>query len=244
MKNWTQSRAHVTLGACVALTYVFASGALGAAPLAAFTATYSVRAGGLKVGEMTRALSLYEPAQYRFETTIESSGLLKLVRHESIQESSSGDLLGDEIRPRHYVYRRSSKSRQRETEIAFDWDKHRITTIVQGQRWEMDAMAGTLDKLVYQLVLMRDLINDKAPLVYTVADGGKLKSYEITRLGEESVEFDGAPVRTIKVAYLRQDSQRRTTLWCAPAQGYLPIQIEYREDDGGITTARLTKLVR
>lgn len=244
MKNWTQSRSRVMVGACVALTYVLASGSVDAAPLTPFTATYSVRAAGLKVGKMTRRLSLYAPTQYRFETIIESSGLLKLVRHGSIEESSSGDLQGDEIRPRHYFYRRTGNDRKRETEIVFDWDNHRIMTTAQGQRWEMDATAGTLDKLVYQLALMRDLMRDKTPLVYAVADGGKLKSYEISRLGEESVEFDGAPVHTIKVAYLRQDSQRRTTLWCAPALGYLPIQIEYREDDGSITTARLTKLVR
>ena len=124
--------------------------------------------------------------------------------------------------------------------VSFDWAARRISTTAQGRHWDTEAAPGTLDKLVYQLALMRDLARNETSLVYSIADGGRLKSYAITRLGEETIEIARAMVSTIKVSYVRADTQRRTTLWCAPAYGYVPVRIEYRDDDGQVTTATLT----
>ncbi|MGH8597961.1 MAG: DUF3108 domain-containing protein, partial [Gammaproteobacteria bacterium] len=106
----------------------------------------------------------------------------------------------------------------------------------------LSIVAGTLDKLVYQLVLMHDLRDPSKPLHYVVADDGRIKNYQLVREGEETLEILGAPTATLRVVYSASESPRRTTLWCAPRFDYLPVKIEYREDDGNVTTATLTEV--
>jgi hypothetical protein len=209
-----------------------------------YDARYEVRSGRLKVGTMTRRLTRQDGQGYRFESRMESSGLFALVANGHIEETSEGHLTADALQPRFYAYRRLTRKKPRETEIEFDWNSGRISTTAQGQRWQMAAVPGTLDKLVYQLALMRDLERGTQELRYQVADGGRLKAYQLERAGEETLEILGQSVPTVKVMYTRQGSQRRTVLWCAPNFDYLPVRIEYRERDGRTTTATLLELQR
>lgn len=209
-------------------------------PLHNFSATYSVRSGGLKIGKMQRRLTIAPENHYRFESKIESTGLIALVHGSSIEETSEGDLIAGQIRPRHYAYRRVTKDKRKESTITFDWEHSRISSIAKGEPSDMTASPGALDKLVYQLALMQDLVRGDGPLRYAVADDGQLKVYEFSRAGSETVEIGGQAVTALKVIYARKGTARKTTLWCAPDYAYLPIKIEYVEADGRPTTATLT----
>ena len=129
-------------------------------PLHSFSATYSVRSGGLKIGRMQRRLTIAPENHYRFESKIESTGLLALVHGSFIEETSEGDLIAGQIRPRHYAYRRVTKDKRKESTITFDWEHSRITTIAKGEPSDITALPGALDKLVYQLALMQDLVRE------------------------------------------------------------------------------------
>lgn len=226
---------------CLAAALVQPVRATAAPPAAAFTATYALRSGSMKIGVMTRQLSFTDGGQYRFEARMESSGLLTLFRDAHIDEISAGSLDDRDFKPEHYEYRRVGGQKDRLTTIHFDWVSGVITTTVQGDSWRMPAVPKTLDKLVYQLALMRDLSDGTRPLTYAIADGGKIKQYALNIVGEELVRVNGAEVPAVKVEYVREDSKRRTTLWCAPSYRHLPIRIEYREKDGRVTTAELTE---
>ena len=69
----------------------------------------------------------------------------------------------------------------------FDWDKNRVINIINGDPWHMAATPGLLDKLLYQLKIMRDLSNGVKNLHYRVADGGKIKDFQLQILGQEVV---------------------------------------------------------
>jgi Protein of unknown function (DUF3108) len=208
-----------------------------------FLATYSVRTSGLKVGKMQRRLTITSGNHYRFESKIESTGLLALVHDGYIEESSEGELALAQLRPQRYAYRRISGDKRKEASTVFNWAESRVTMRNKDQQWEAAVTPGTLDKLVYQLALMRDLARggDDA-LHYAIADDGEIKTYELSRAGVETVEINGAAVSAQKIIYARHGSSRKTTLWCAAAYGYLPIQIEYLERDGGLTTATLVAI--
>ena len=213
----------------------------GDADLHGFLATYSVRTAGLKVGRMQRRLTITSGNHYRFESKIESTGLLALVHKATIEESSEGELSPTQLLPQHYVYRRSTGDKRKEASTDFDWARSRVTMRAKNQQWEIATRPGTLDKLVYQLALMRDLARgDDDRLHYTIADDGELKIYDLTRAGLETIEINGEAVPAQKIVYARNGSTRKTTLWCAAAYGYLPIKIEYLERDGGLTVATLT----
>ena len=139
-----------------------------------------------------------------------------------------------------YVESKVSGRKRRESTVDFQRAKGQIMQQHKGVTYETPLMAATLDKLSYQLALMRDLEAGTRQLDYQVADDGKVKDYRLIVEGAESVSLADGEVSTLRVVYAREGSGRRTTLWCAPSLGNLPVKIEYRERDGG----RLVALLR
>lgn len=203
-----------------------------------FEASYAVRTSGIAVGTMTRRLALDADGSYRFESVVESTGLAALLKPLKIEETSTGRWKDGELRPLRYAYGRVSGKKSRQTVIEFDWDNARAKASVGSVTAEAELIPGTVDKLAYQLVLMRDLEAGRTELDYRVADTGKLKEYTLARLPEASVQAGDRTYATVPVAYSRDDG-RRTVLWCAGELGYLPVRIEYTEKDGAVTTATL-----
>lgn len=96
----------------------------------------------------------------------------------------------------------------------------------------MPLLPGAMDKLLYQLAVMRDLRAGKRKLIYDVADGGKIKSYEFDIDGEEFIETQIGKLKSIRVTRNRDD--RITTIWCAAEYGFIPVQIEQFEENHGL----------
>ena len=236
------SRLRMTaLWCCCFWTMYTALAADTAPPLQNFSADYEISSGQLKVGTLRRKLVIDAEQHYRFESNVEASGLLAMLHRGQIEESSVGTLTAGQVRPLTYRYRKRSGKKQKETNIEFDWAAGRITTTAQGQRWQMAPATGVLDKLVYQLALMQDLAHAAPDLRYLVADGGRTKTYEVARQSEETLQILGQAEPTLKVAYLQQGTSRRTVFWCAPRYRFLPVQIEYRDDDSRVTKATLVR---
>jgi len=125
--------------------------------------------------------------------------------------------------------------------IRFDWERGSARIATPADAWTLAVRPTTLDKLVYTLVLMRDLGRGAERLAYDIADGGKLKRYVFRVEGRESIETGLGRLETLR---LRREhrSARETTLWSAPALGYLPVRIDHRERDGTRISLRLESL--
>lgn len=214
--------------------------AAGTTAPAPFTAVYEVRTGGLEVGTMTRRFQIDAGGLYRFESTVESTGLVAMLRPLRIEETSQGTWTPEGLRPARYEYLRRSGRKRKQSAIDFDWSGSRAVATVKDKPVDFDLPAGTIDKLSYQLALMQDLAADREGLAYRIADIGKTKDYVLARRTEEEVRAAGQVYATVPVEYARDDG-RRTVLWCAKALGFLPVRIEYKEKDGAITTATLTR---
>lgn len=225
--------------ACLVL---YATWALAESPLIPFTAEYAVQVKGLKVGGMTRTLEIDAAGRYRLESRMAPSGLAALVSRTAVDEISEGALLQPGVHPHRYRYHKSSKGKDKYIESVFERATSRVRTTQRGTTSTLDVPPGALDKLAYQLALMEDLGRGRTTFEYHVVDGDRLKTYALDDQGEETLEIDGQPVIARKMVYARHGTQRRTTLWCAPRHGFLPVRIEYREDDGGVTTATLIAL--
>ena len=118
----------------------------------------------------------------------------------------------------------------------FDWQKNLVSIDDKKHPWQLELEPGTLDKLVYQISLMKDLKRGIKSIDYRIADGGKLKTYHITVLGKETITTPMGHIETIKLTRHREKpSDRETTLWCAPALNYLPVKLEHIEDDTSFT---------
>lgn len=216
---------------------LFSLGRAAAAELPqSFEAHYSLYRTGAKVAEMLRVFTRLENGQYRYRSETRTTGLFALFRKDHVIEESNWLFENGELRPLEYLYEHSGGKKDRNVAVTFDWDAQRITNTINGQSWRMPAEPRVMDKLLYQLAIMHDLKAGRSPLAYTVADGGKIKTYSFELLGEETISTPLGELSTVKVSRQRSDSRRETVFWCAEKLDFLPVRVENIETDGGRTT--------
>lgn len=216
---------------------------LHAEPLPNFSANYQVELNGIQAGELQQTLSTDAAGQRKFVSTTQAKGVFAFIKPDVIEETSLWMYHEERIRPMFYRYSRDGGRKDKMLTMDFYWDKREVHIDDREHPWDLEIKNNTLDKLVYQLQVMHDLTDERDQLTYTIADGGKLKSYEIVRLGEETIDTPMGKIAAVKLTRERDaDSDRKTTLWCAPALGYLPVKLEHIEKDDSRFTAYLRKL--
>ncbi len=217
--------------------------AAGAAPLpSTFKAHFNLYSGDLRVGETTWTLKSVGKDRRLYQSQSNATGLISLFRQRKILEQSEWHEKDGILLPLSYLYERSGGSRERRMEIAFDWQQGIAHHTIRGDTWRLPIQKGTVDKLSYLLLLMRDLTDGKREMRYPIADGGRLKTYHLKVIGEELLETALGPLKTLKVQRLRESGKRNTVVWCAIRYGYFPVQIGHREKDGTRVVLRINSL--
>ncbi len=214
------------LAALFAVLFV-ASSSAGTFP-EKFSATYVVKKGFMDIGEVKRTLVPQGGGKYTFESVTTSSGMAAWVVRGKITERSTFTFVNGMIQPLEYFYERTF-GKGKIVKLNFDWIKNTVTNDVDKSPWVMPLEAATLDKLVYQISLMKDMGPGKRDYTYKIADGGKLKTYQAVVLAEEETDTPMGRFHSIKIT--RVGDKRGTTLWCAPKLNYLPVRIEQTDDD-------------
>ncbi len=204
-----------------------------------FTAVYAVKTSGMTIGETKRVLS-HDGKYYQFESITRPKGIARLLTSGQVVERSLWSFFHGQPRPEHYTFLNSGSKKNRNVQLDFDWDKNRVINTINGEPWSMPLEHGTQDKLLYQLRIMQDLPTSKTTLRYPVADGGKLKYYDIEIIGKERIRTKLGIFDTIRLH--RTKGSRKTTLWCAEQLGYLPVRIEQQKNDDSPVIATLTSV--
>lgn len=216
---------------------------LSANPLPSEFVAHYESSKGLVSGKTTVSLKALDNKQFHYQSTTSVSGIMSLFSGSKIQEESYWEYINGNIRPTKYLYKRTG-SKKRDAELSFDWQKKIVTNLINAKPWRMAINDNTLDKLVYQLVMMQDLRSGiypgKKDLEYSIADGGTLKQYTISILGEEQLSTRLGTLHTIKVQ--RINGKRTTTMWCASKLGYLPVLIQQKKKGGSEYSAKIYKL--
>ena len=207
-----------------------------------FEAEYSIRMKGAKIAKMKREFTLLENGKYQYHSETQTTGLISLFRKDSIIETSRWSFDEQKPVPLEYFYDHSGGKKDRKVNITFDWQNQKITNSIDGSSWNMPTSPNVMDKLLYQLAIMYDLQAGRQDLIYTVADGGKIKVYNFEVLGNEVLKTPIGNFQTIKLARHKPNSRRKSILWCAEELGYLPIKVENIEKDGKVTIALINSL--
>ena len=198
-----------------------------------FTASYTLHAGEMEVGTTDISLSPMGDGRFEYTTFSRTTGVASLLDKREVRERSVWEPSGSQIRSLRYDYERSG-TKERRVEVIFDWNSGRVINHVNGETWQMEVPKPTFDRQNHLLALMRDLASGARPASYRVADGGKLKVYQFSHLGRERVSTTFGDLDTVVMERTQPDATRRTTFWLAPSFGFLPVQIEHREDNGSI----------
>ncbi len=134
--------------------------------------------------------------------------------------------------PLAYHYERKLLGRTRSIDINFDETKGRITTLVNGDPWRQLWEPRVQDRLSYQLQLREDLKSDREELDYRIADGGQIKNYRFTRLGQEILKTPAGEFECIRLQLDRQGQQHTTLIWMAPELDYLTVRLLRIDNEG------------
>lgn len=193
-----------------------------------FTAHYELYAKGLAIGEGTRRLVEEKNGNYLFESISYTTGLAAVIRKDRIEERSLFNVVDGQVFPLKYSYHQTGGKKEKHVEIQFDWEKKQIKSLTDNP-WEIPLERGIVDKLLYQLVIMKTLQQGKQDFSFKIADNGKIKVYTPTYLGTESVKTGLGTLDTVKYQRVATDKERSTALWLAPSLHYLPIQVEHDE---------------
>lgn len=208
-----------------------------------FSASYQVMLNGIQAGDLKQRLSSNADGSRKFSSETQAQGLFAFFKPDLVEEISTWTLVDNMIQPRHYLYQRSGGKKDKYLKLDFDWKTQQLSIDDKNYPWQLALEPLTLDKLVYQLALMMDLDKGKNQYNYRIADGGKIKTYTIDVIDEETVTTPLGRIKTIKLKRLRDEtSKRQTVLWCAPALNYLPVKLEHTEKDGTVFTANLHRL--
>lgn len=208
-----------------------------------FSANYLVKLNGLQAGELKRSLSTNADGTRQFKSATKAKGVFSFFKPDLVEETSIWQSSNNQIQPQHYLYQRTGGKKEKHMSLDFDWQTQQLHIDDKKQPWQLKLEDGTLDKLVYQLALMSDLAKEKTAFNYRIADGGKLKNYDIRIVEEETITTPLGKIDTIKLIRHREGkNKRQTTLWCAPMLNYLPVKLEHTEKGGTVFTALLRKL--
>jgi hypothetical protein len=137
--------------------------------------------------------------------------------------------------PLNYSYERRSLGKDRNAKLTFDWPKKTVTNNVQKTSWQMDITQKVQDKLSYQIQMQQDLLNGGKDFIYQIADGGRLKEYKFTIVGEEILDTPLGKVNTIKVKRSRENDTRVTYAWLAKDWSYLLVRLQQEEKGDAYT---------
>ena len=206
-----------------------------------FEATFLLEAAGTNVARTRWSLAPGADGTYVSVSRTEPIGVFSLIRDDTRVERSEWTYKGDWLQPLSYRYERTGR-KAREIDIEFDWETNVARHDSSGSVWRLPVPRGAMDKFNYILALMRDLGRGERHLEYTIADGGRLRRYVLTHIGEERIETALGRFDTILIRRDRENSKRRTTFWCASELGFLPVKIEHVERDGKSMTLRIKSL--
>lgn len=211
-------------------------------PPAPFTAVYAISLKGVTLGRLTLDFARPDSARYRAHSRMEATGLARLLEGLEVDETSEGTLTRAGFKPETYQYARHQKKRDKRFGLAFDWAAQVVSRTDTPALSPQALSSDTLDKAVLLPAIMRDLSLKGQMSTVLVADDDRVKTYALERVATQPLTFDGRSLDVVLVSYGNPDSGRRTQLWCAPALGYVPLRIEYRERDGKITRGTLQAL--
>jgi Protein of unknown function (DUF3108) len=121
---------------------------------------------------------------------------------------------------------------RRESLVMFDWVAGRAIGVYEGVRVNLPIKPGIQDDLSVQVAMLVQLLQGVTPTSVLELDRNSVREYAYVREGTARLNTPMGPVDTIIYAAHHPGSPRTTRFWCAPALGYIPMQVQqWRQSD-------------
>ena len=146
----------------------------------AFKADYTVARGGMTLGNLHASLK-YSGNNYQYEKYTKATGLAALLTGIKITENTYGQLSGLEVIPKSYLFNQSRRKKSRIDKAEFVG--RNAVGSYKDVPYKIIMPIGTQDRASLELVLARDIAQNKARLQYNVVERGKIKRYDFQKMG-------------------------------------------------------------
>ncbi|MEH6582410.1 MAG: DUF3108 domain-containing protein [Halioglobus sp.] len=211
--------------ACLfAATTAFAEDAGQGLQLKPYSVQYTTKIKGIS---LTLDRKLVRKANNQYEL---SNGGSKLV--VSLKEKSTFGVENGRIVPGSYVYQISGVTNRRR-EIHFTAGADTVRSLYKENWYELPYTSNTFDRMSQQEEVRLQLMQDETPketVIVTVADGKRVKDYQLDFVGEETLETPIGPVKTLHFERQHDDPERKSDTWLAPAWDYMMVKTVHVED--------------
>lgn len=211
-------------------------------PISSYTAHFEATVGGIKMGEIERSLKKNKSGLYQQTSLIYTTGILSVFRPDRFEEHSFWYWKNNAPVPERYTYHFSGNKGDFYEQLDFDWDKMEVASLHKGKTTTLEIEDGVVDKLSYQIALVRDLRQGKKEFAYRVADRGDIRNIRYKVIGEDEIDTPWGKQHTIKVQRVTLTNERITTLWFAPDLDFMVIKL-IQDDNGTKMSATITDLV-
>ncbi len=202
-----------------------------------FTAEYEMRVGGLKVGQITRTVSV-SGNKIRITSKGEPAGVAKASFKDKLRESSTAKWKNGKLLSLVYHAIQSGGERSFDESIYFDHKNKEIHHSREEQVFPL--IDNSYDLQTIQLAVMLHLQKSRQPFVFGVADQNGFYIYDARVVGEEEIVTPYGQLKTVKLEGLSREDENMFNFWCAPELDYLPVRIEYEDPELGVI--KLTEL--
>jgi len=203
-----------------------------AAPVdpAPFSATYSARYRGFRMGNLRYALRSPEPGKFIYESRAEPRLIARLFVSDDAIERSVMHIDAAGVRPLQW-FREDGKSGEKEDGVlTFDWEDGRVRGTVEEDPVDLPTEPGLQDSLSFLIAIQTALLRGHEPETFAMVDGDRIKHYHNTRLGMDKIKTEAGAFSAVIFEISRPGSDRVSRVWYAPSLDYLPIRAEQERD--------------
>ena len=188
------------------------------------TAEYKIKISVLG-GQLTTRLDR-QGSGYRAESSIEATGMSRIIARGAIRENSEFEPSSDGLRPDRFRSNDTLTRGGETVDFTFDWAAGEITGLLNGEEFQTALDGIVHDRVSLQYGLMHDLVNGVYRSEYSLQDAEKFKPLSISNVGTKPVEVPFGQFEAVGIQHQAAGSSRVTTLWCVEELGFLPVIIE------------------
>jgi len=189
-----------------------------------YVAEYTTTARGMSL-KLTRELKADPSGTY----TLTNGGKMLVVGFHEVAVFS---LAGDSIIPKSYVYQGTGLINRRR-EVHFTEGSDTLRSLYKDDWYDLPYTPGTLDRMSQQEQLRLFLLNDPTPkedIAFRIADGRRIKDYQLIYVGEETLQTPLGPIKTLHFKRDHDDPDRKSDTWIAPDLDYMMVKTVHVED--------------
>lgn len=204
-----------------------------------FNAEYLIYRGGKNHGSAKRYLH-NKGTHYEMGY---SSDISWLVFSDKRSETSQFTVDQTQLRPLHYVMKRSGTGTNRHYELRLDWQNQQLFTGKKPQLKVTEWHDNWLDPLSYHQQLVLDLQAGKTAFSYEVLNrDGNSKTYHYQVVMEEPLALPYGTIRALRIARIEDNSDKQVLAWVAPSLDYMLVRLWRGEDNVEQFDVQLHKL--